>query len=79
MGNLESIKILVKGFDIKSSRLSEIEKMSVVEAISKILKRAKLDSKERENIIKFLTNEDTSLRAMGNSLLKGILNDAKME
>ena len=79
MGNIESIKILVEGFDIKSSRLSEIEKTSVVEAISKILKRAKLDSKERENIIKFLTSEDASLRAMGNSLLKGMLNDAKME
>ena len=81
MGNLESIKTLVKGFDIESSRsaLSETEKTSVVEAISKILERAKFDSKERENIIKFLTSEDASLRAMGNSLLKGMLNESNME
>ena len=81
MGNLESIKTLVEGFDIESSRstLSETEKTSVVEAISKILERAKFDSKERENIIKFLTSEDASLRAMGNSLLKGMLNESNME
>ena len=78
MGNLESIKPLVMGLGIESkyraTPLVDSEKTSVMEAISKILERAKISSKERTNIIRFLTSEDASMSAMGFSMLKGLTN-----
>jgi len=69
LGNEECIEPLVKGlvFD-----LNEDEKTNITNAISLLLKRVEIDEKTRSNLKRFLTAEDSGMRAMGISMLNAI-------
>ena len=77
IGDLKSLKILVKGFQIRG--LADSEKESVKKAMSEILERANisLSAEKRKNVIKFLSNKDPAMVAMGESLLKGMMSDSE--
>jgi|TARA_B100001971_G_scaffold19617_1_gene15267 hypothetical protein len=74
LGDEKAIKPLVRGLD--NERLGARERTNIAEAISSLLKRLEIDTKEKENLNRFLTGSDPGMRAMGISMLKGMTNSS---
>ena len=72
LGDKKAIEPLVRGLD--AEHLEARERTSITDAISSLLKGLEIDTKEKENLNRFLTGSDPGMRAMGISMLKGMTN-----
>jgi HEAT repeat protein len=70
LGDKKAIEPLVRGLD--AEHLEARERTNITEAISLLLEGLEIDTKEKENLNRFLTGSDPGMRAMGISMLKGM-------